>query len=144
MNRSVLCNCGIGAENNFFLESLAACHDANSKLIKYFMLNKAFVNYLDQFDNLIGSLEHPIPPILSDKSTFPPILPISLNACKFDTTLLTVGEILKDVVHQYEKKIYYLKERHIKFRIYHNILKMFILKSKSKFIYSLKHPYMTE
>ena len=32
VNRSVLCNCGIAVENNFLLESLAACHDKNSKL----------------------------------------------------------------------------------------------------------------
>ena len=30
VNRSILCNCGIEAENNFLLESLAACHDANT------------------------------------------------------------------------------------------------------------------
>ena len=30
VNRSILCNCGIEVENNFLLESLAACHDANS------------------------------------------------------------------------------------------------------------------
>ena len=35
VNRSVLCNCGIEAENNFLLESLAACHDSNSKLVMY-------------------------------------------------------------------------------------------------------------
>ena len=26
VNRSILCNCGIEVENNFLLESLAACH----------------------------------------------------------------------------------------------------------------------
>ena len=31
VNRSILCNCGIEAENNFRLESLAACHDSYSK-----------------------------------------------------------------------------------------------------------------
>ena len=30
-NRSVLCNCGIEAENNYLLESLAACHDLKSQ-----------------------------------------------------------------------------------------------------------------
>ena len=34
VNGSVLCNCGIE-------ESLAACHDANSKLVMYFMVNTA-------------------------------------------------------------------------------------------------------
>ena len=35
VNRSVLCNCGIKAENNFLLESLAAYHDAKTNLIVY-------------------------------------------------------------------------------------------------------------
>ena len=51
VNRSVLCNCGTEAENHFLLESLAACQDSNSKLVMYFMVNTAFVNYLDQFPN---------------------------------------------------------------------------------------------
>ena len=33
VNRSILCDCGIEAENNFLLESLAACPDENSKLV---------------------------------------------------------------------------------------------------------------
>ena len=53
VNRSVLCNCGIEAENNFLLESLAACHNAESKLIMYFTVYMAFAKYLD---NLTESL----------------------------------------------------------------------------------------
>ena len=60
VNRSVLCNCRMEMENNFLLESLAACHDSNSKLVMYFMVNTAFVNYLDQIDNLTETLEFPI------------------------------------------------------------------------------------
>ena len=48
VNRSVLCNCIIEVENNFLLESVAACQDSNSKLVMY-MVNKAFVNYLVLF-----------------------------------------------------------------------------------------------
>ena len=48
VKRNVLCNCGIEVENNFLLESLAACYDSNLKLVMYFMVNTAFVNYLDQ------------------------------------------------------------------------------------------------
>ena len=29
VNRSVFCNCGIEAKNNYLLESLAACHDSD-------------------------------------------------------------------------------------------------------------------
>ena len=60
VNRSVLCNCGIEVESNFLLESLATCHDANSKSIIYFMVNTAFVNYLDSLDNLTDSLKLPL------------------------------------------------------------------------------------
>ena len=28
-----MCNCGIEAKNHFLFESLAACHDSNSKLV---------------------------------------------------------------------------------------------------------------
>ena len=86
VNGSVLCNCGIEAENNFLLESLAACHNSNSTLSMYVMVNKAFVNYLEQFENLINSLESPI---ILDKSTFKQTLPIALNASKFNSNLLT-------------------------------------------------------
>ena len=60
VNRSVLCDCGIEAENNFLFESLAACQDANSKLVMYLMVNTAIVNYLDWFPYLTESLEFPI------------------------------------------------------------------------------------
>ena len=57
VNRNVLCNSGIEVENNFLLESLAACHNAESELVMYFMVNTAFVNYLD---NLTETLEFPL------------------------------------------------------------------------------------
>ena len=66
VNRSVLCNCGIEAENHFILESLAACHGSNSKLVMYFTVNTAFVNCLDHLNNLANSLEFPI---LKNKTT---------------------------------------------------------------------------
>ena len=93
VNRSVLCNCGIEAENYFLLESLAACHDANSKLVMYFTVNTAFVNYLDKFPNLTESLEFPI---VQKKTTFEQTWPISLNASKSDSGLLTAPKNLKD------------------------------------------------
>ena len=107
----MLHNCGIDSENNFLLESLAACHDSNSKLIMCFTVNTAFVNYIDQIDNLTDSLDVPI---LMDKITFEQVLPISLNASKFDSDLLTAPKTLKDFVHQCcnKKEIFDLKERH--------------------------------
>ena len=52
VNRSVLCNCSIEADNHYLLESLAACNNANFKLTMYFTVNTAFVNYLDMFPDL--------------------------------------------------------------------------------------------
>ena len=80
VNRSVLCNCGIEAENHFLLKSLAACQDTNSKLTVYFMVNTAFVNYLDKFPNLIEFLEFPI---IRSKTAFEQTLPRSLNISNF-------------------------------------------------------------
>ena len=98
VNRSLLCNCGIEAENHFLLEFLAACHDSNSKLAMYFMVNTAFVNYmyLDQFTNLTESLQIQI---IKNKATFEQTLPISLNMSKFNSGLLTAPRNLKDFIH---------------------------------------------
>ena len=42
VNRSILCNCGIEADNYFLLKSLAACENTNSKLTMYFTVNTVF------------------------------------------------------------------------------------------------------
>ena len=42
-NRSVLCNCGIEAEDSFLLESIATCQDTKSELVMYFTVNKALL-----------------------------------------------------------------------------------------------------
>ena len=41
VNRSVLCNCGIEADNHYLLESIAVCNNTNSKLTMYFTINTA-------------------------------------------------------------------------------------------------------
>ena len=54
MNQSILCNCNIEAENNFLLESLAACEGSETKtdLEMHFTINLAFVNYFnDMIEN---------------------------------------------------------------------------------------------
>ena len=110
VNRSVLYNCGIDAEKHFLLESLAACHDSNSKLVMYFMVNTTFVNYLDQIDNLTEMLEFTI---LKNKTTFEQTLLISLNVPNL-TDLLTAERTLKEFIHQCncKKEIFDLTERH--------------------------------
>ena len=110
VNRSILCNCGIDAENNFLLESLAACHHMNTKLIMYVTVNTAFTNYINQF-NLMEELEMPT---LTNKSTSEFTLPVFLNKSTFDDTLLSAPLTLKEYIAQYkhEKEIFDLKERH--------------------------------
>ena len=111
VNRSALCNCGKEAENHFLLESLAACQGINSKLVMYFTVNTAFINYLDQFPNLTESLEFPV---IKNETTFEQVLPISLNISKFDSTLLIASNDLKEFIHWYtnDKEFFYLQERH--------------------------------
>ena len=93
VNRSVLYNCRIEVENNFLLESLATCHNANCQLIMYFMVNTAFFNYFDSLDNLTDSLKFPL---LMNRTTFEQTLYISLNLSRFDSELLTALKMLKD------------------------------------------------
>ena len=59
VNRSVLCNCSIEADNHYLLGSLAACDNRNSKLTMYFTFNTTFTNYLDMFPSLTDSLQFP-------------------------------------------------------------------------------------
>ena len=64
-------------ENHFILESLAACQDTKSKLVMYFMVNAAFINYLD---NLTNSFKFPL---LFNQTTHEQALPISLQSFDF-------------------------------------------------------------
>ena len=100
INRSVLCNCGIEADNHYLLGSLAACNNMNPKLIMYFTINTAFPNHLGMFLNLSESLELPI---IKNRTTFEQILPVSLNISKFDKTLLTASTDLKEYISNYTK-----------------------------------------
>ena len=108
VNRSVLCNCWIEAENNFLLEALSACHDAGSKLVMYVMVNAAFVNYLD---NLTKSLKFPI---LLNRTTYKQTLSISLRYLTLNLIYTKHQWHLKDFNHQFghQNEIFDLKKRH--------------------------------
>ena len=111
VNRSILCNYGIEADNHYLLESLAACDNTNSKLTMYFTVNTAFVDYLDRFPNLTESLEFPI---IKNRTIFKQTLPISLNISKFDKTLQNAFTNLKKFIKTYtnHKEVFDLQERH--------------------------------
>ena len=110
VNRSILCNCRIEAENNCLLESLAACHDSESKLVMYFTVNKAFTNYLNEL-NLTKKIEIPI---FTNKLMSEITLPVFLNRTKIDKSLSSAPLTLKEYIAQYkhDKEIFDLKERH--------------------------------
>ena len=59
VNRSILCNCDVKVEGNFFLESLAACKGSETKtdLEMHFTINLAFMNY---FNDIIEELGIPV------------------------------------------------------------------------------------
>ena len=111
VNRSVLCNCRLEAEK-ILLEYLAACHNLKSKLIMYFTVNMAPVNYLDSFDNLTETLEFPV---LYNSTTHEQTLLISLQSFGFDSDLLNIPKRLKDCVCQFlhKKGVFDLEERYI-------------------------------
>ena len=92
------------------LESLAACHDSESKLVMHFTVNIAFTNYLEEF-NLT---EETSIPIITNKSTSEITLPVFLNSSKFDESLLSAPLTLKEYIaqHKLDKEIFELKERH--------------------------------
>ena len=90
------------------MESLAACHNPESKLIMYFTANMAFVNYLD---NLTESLKFPI---LLTWTTHKQTLPISLQFVDLNSDLLKGPKMLKDFIQQFwhKKRNFDLKERY--------------------------------
>ena len=66
------------------------------------MVNATFTNYIDQF-NLTEELEFPI---LTNKTTSEFTLPVFLNKSKFNDSLLTAPQMLKNYIAQFkhEKK----------------------------------------
>ena len=111
VNRSVLYNCGIEADNHYLLESLAACDNRNSKMIMYLTINMAFANYLEMFPNLTESLQ---PQLIKNRTMYEQILPINLSISGFDKTLLHASTNLRDFLNNYirRKEIFDLQERH--------------------------------
>ena len=111
VNRSVLYNCSIEADNHYLLESLAACGDRNSKLTMYFTTNTAFANYLDMFPNLTESIQFLL---VKNRSTYEQTLPINLNITGFDKTLLNAPTNLKDFINSYTKKKFLICKKDMK------------------------------
>ena len=98
LKRTVLCNCGIEAEDNFLLESIAAHSGKQLVLTMYYTVNTAFMHY---FDNLTDNLDTHIS---QNWTTQEQVFPISLQMFEFDSKLLKAPKTLKELVHQYKQK----------------------------------------
>ena len=93
LDRNILCNCDIEAEDNFLLESLVACGENNiQKIVMFFTVNLAF---LDHLKDLTEVLDTPIDRNwMHDKQ----ILPISLESFEINSSLLQAPKTLKDYI----------------------------------------------
>ena len=107
VNRSVLCNCGIEADNHHLLESIATCDNKNTKLVMYLTINLAFTNYLDMLPNLTDLL-----PITKVRTKYEQTLPLNLS--NFDSSLRHAPTKLKDFMNNYinNKEIFDLEQKH--------------------------------
>ena len=82
VNRSILCNRRIEADNHYLLEFIATCDNKISNLVMYFTINMAFTNYL----NLLPNLTNPSQ-LIKDRTTCEQPLPINLSIPDFDSSL---------------------------------------------------------
>ena len=110
VNRSILCNCGIEADNHHLLETIATSDNKITKLVMYFTINLAFTNYLDMLPNMTDSL-----PLIRDRTRYEQPLPLNLSIPHFDNSLRHRPTKLKDFMTNYvknDKEIFDLQQRH--------------------------------
>ena len=113
LNRSVLCNCEIKAENHFILEIIGSM--SRIEIYVDYVLYSEFgfcqITLVNYFDNLTKSLEFLI---LLNITTTKQILPISLETFNFEPELLKASKTLEDLFNQivHKQKIFDLQERH--------------------------------
>ena len=97
LDRNILCNCDIKAESNFLLESLASCKEHEKPdLEMYFMMNLAFVDYLEQLNETITA------PIKRNWTNVRQSIPICLDSFQVSSKLMHVPIMLKDFIEQYQ------------------------------------------
>ena len=83
LDRNILCNCDIEAEDNFLLESLAAFGENSiQKLEMFFTLNLEFLDHLGDLTEVLDT------PIDRNWTHDKQILPISLVSFEFNSSLL--------------------------------------------------------
>ena len=98
LDRNILCNCDIEVEDNFLLESLAACGEKNDqKLEMFFTINLAFLDHLEELTEVIDT------PIDRNWMHEKQLLPISLESFEINSSLLQAPKTLKDYIKQYQE-----------------------------------------
>ena len=98
LDRNILCNCDIEAESNFLLESLATCEEHEKpNLEMYFMVNLAFIDYLEQLNETITT------PINRNWTNAKQPIPISLDSFQVSSKLMHTPITLKDFMEQYQE-----------------------------------------
>ena len=90
VNRSVLCNCGIEADNHHLLESLATCDNKISNLVMDITINMAYTNYLNMLPSLTDSL-----PLIKDRTEYEQTFSLNLSIPDFDNSLKHAPTSLK-------------------------------------------------
>ena len=85
LDNNILCNCDIEVEDNFLLESLAACgENSNQKLEMCFTVNLAFLDHLEELTETV--IDTPIDRNLTHEKQ---PLPISLESFEIKLKPLT-------------------------------------------------------
>ena len=98
LDRNILCNCDIEAENNFLLESLAACEEHEKPdLEMYCMVNLVFMDYIEQLNETLTT------PISRNWMNAKQRIPISLDSFPINPKLMHAPIMLRDFMEQYQE-----------------------------------------
>ena len=104
LDRNILCNCDVEAEDNFLLESLATCGENNiQKLEMFFTVSLAFLDHLEDLPEILDT------PIDRNWMHDKQILPISLESFEITSNLLQTPNTLKDYItnlQEHKKKLH--------------------------------------
>ena len=85
-------------EDNFLLESLAACGEKNDQKLKmFFTVNLAFLDHLEELTEVIET------PIDRNWMHEKQLLPISLESFEINSSLQQAPKTHKDYIKQYQK-----------------------------------------
>ena len=98
LDRNILCNCDIEAEDNFLLESLATCGENNiQKLEMFYTVKLAFLDHLEDLPEVLDT------PIDRNWTHDKQIFPISLESFEINSSLLQAPKTLKDYIKQLQE-----------------------------------------